>query len=100
MLETPRVSAVEAEILSLLRSKEMYGLEMIRASDKLKRGTIYVTLDRMGTKGFVKSRPVDDPTASGTPRRIYSITALGQRALAALNAAAAAFNGSEVMGVA
>jgi DNA-binding PadR family transcriptional regulator len=35
----------------------MYGLKLIKASDeRLKRGTVYVTLGRMEEKGFVRSR--------------------------------------------
>ena len=93
MMEIPRLSRIEYEILNLLRSKEMYGLELVRSSTRLKRGTIYVTLERMTDKGYVRSREAERlPTESGTPRRIYSISALGARALAAADAAAAAFN--------
>ncbi|CAH2409192.1 PadR family transcriptional regulator [Mesorhizobium escarrei] len=90
MNDMPRVSRVEFEILSLLRSKEMYGLELVKESSILKRGTVYVTLERMTDKGYVKSREAErGPHESGLPRRIYSISALGQRALAASQAAAA-----------
>jgi PadR family transcriptional regulator PadR len=93
MADIPRVSHVEAEILSLLRSKEMYGLELVRESSMLKRGTVYVTLERMSEKGYVSSREAERaPHESGLPRRVYSITGLGQRALAASHAAAAAYN--------
>lgn len=92
MNETPRVSPVEAEILSLLRTKEFYGLELVKESSMLKRGTVYVTLERMTDKGYVKSREAERaPHESGLPRRIYAITGLGQRALASSEAASAAF---------
>lgn len=92
MNDMPRISRVEAEILGLLRSKEMYGLELVKESSILKRGTVYVTLERMADKGYVTSREAERlPHESGLPRRIYSITALGQRAMAASQAAAAAF---------
>lgn len=92
MMKIPSLSPVEFEILGLLRSREMYGLEMVKESTKLKRGTIYVTLDRMTDKGFVKSRLAERAShESGLPRRIYGITALGQRTLAANEAAAASF---------
>ena len=44
-----RLSAKEELILDMLISEgQMYGLEMVRASDnQLKRGTVYVTLGRM-----------------------------------------------------
>jgi len=82
-------SAKEAEILSLLLSgREMYGLEMVKASNgALKRGTIYVVLDRLEKEGYVSSRLEKIETVSGLPRRQYRITGLGQRALAARAAA-------------
>lgn len=92
MTDMPRISRVEAEILGLLRSKEMYGLELVKESSILKRGTVYVTLERMADKGLVSSREAERaPHESGLPRRIYSITGLGQRAMAAQEAGAAAF---------
>lgn len=91
-----RVSRMEYEILNLLRSREMYGLEMVKASPILKRGTVYVTLDRMTDKGYVKSRTEDNPKEAGMPRRIYSITALGQRVMQAADAEAAVLSGGEL----
>lgn len=82
----PRVSAKEALILGLLgRSKEMYGLELVAASDgELKRGTVYVTLGRMEDKGFISSRLEDEtPRFGGLPRRLYTATALGREVHAA-----------------
>ena len=75
-------SPTEVAVLELLAGKEMYGLEMVKASDRLTRGSIYVILNRMEDKGLVSSRVADEsgPTAG---RRIYSITGLGQRAYAA-----------------
>ncbi|TIL87502.1 MAG: PadR family transcriptional regulator [Mesorhizobium sp.] len=92
MNDMPRISRVEFEILSMLRSKEMYGLELVKESSILKRGTVYVTLERMTDKGYVKSREADRaPHESGLPRRVYSISALGQRAFAAAQAAAVSY---------
>nr|WP_295465586.1 PadR family transcriptional regulator [Mesorhizobium sp.] len=96
-MDVPRLSPVEYKILDLLRGKEMYGLEMIHASPNLKRGTIYVTLDRMTDKGLVKSRVEERPTGrSGIARRIYSITGHGQRIFNAVLAAAAAYAGTPI----
>ena len=68
----------------------MYGLEMVRASSKLKRGTIYVLLDRMEDKGLVKSwKEAKRANVAGMPRRLYKITGLGQRALHAWQTAEA-----------
>ena len=55
---------------------------MVTASDdRLKRGTVYVTLDRMGDKGYVQSHQ-EQPRAgaSGIPRRLYQVTGYGQKA--------------------
>ncbi len=71
-------SPTEIAVLELLAAKEMYGLEMVKASERLCRGSIYVILNRMEDKGLVLSRVVG---AAG--RRIYSITGQGQRAYAA-----------------
>ena len=41
-------------ILALLDSQERYGLELVQLSDgQLKRGTVYVTLQRMEAKGLI-----------------------------------------------
>jgi PadR family transcriptional regulator PadR len=82
----PTLSHKEALILQLLgRSREMYGLELVSASDgALKRGTVYVTLGRMEEKGYVASRLDDSsPPGGGLPRRLYAPTALGRQVLSA-----------------
>lgn len=80
--EFPKLSRKEFKVLELLIAKgEMFGLEMVEASeDELKRGTIYVTLQRMGDKGYVESReePRQNPEI-GIPRRKYWATGLGER---------------------
>jgi len=80
--EFPKLSRKEMLILEMLIGKgEMFGLEMVEASSgELKRGTIYVTLQRMGDKGFVESReePRQIPEI-GIPRRKYSATGLGEK---------------------
>lgn len=88
----PRLpSGKELIVLELLATKrEMYGLEMVKASDRLARGTVYVLLSRMQDKGYVTSRQLKEENASGMPRRVFSITGLGQRALAATRQAHAA----------
>lgn len=81
----PHLSAKEALILRLLGTGEMYGLELVTASDgTLKRGTVYVTLGRMEEKGYVRSRLEDaPPAAGGLPRRIYEPTAFGRQVASA-----------------
>ena len=75
----PSISSIESLILDLLRRDEHYGLELVEASDRrLKRGTIYVTLSRMETKGFIASRQEEPHAAAiGLPRRMYRVTPYG-----------------------
>lgn len=75
----PSISSTEVLILDLLEQRERYGLELIDASaGALKRGTIYVTLSRMETKGFVESRQEERVAAAiGLPRRLYKPTPYG-----------------------
>ncbi|HLL47389.1 MAG TPA: helix-turn-helix transcriptional regulator [Longimicrobiaceae bacterium] len=90
-MDIPNLSSKEAEILQLLVAHgEMYGLELVKNSESLKRGTVYVTLSRMGDKGFVESRQVEPADGSGPPKRIYRATGLGARVLRANTAARAA----------
>jgi len=80
--EFPKLSHKEFLVLGMLIGKgEMFGLEMVEASeDELKRGTIYVTLQRMSDKGYVESREEPRPTPEvGIPRRKYLATGLGER---------------------
>jgi DNA-binding PadR family transcriptional regulator len=86
-MEYPRLSSKEAEILEALRGQEMFGLQLVQASQgKLKRGTVYVTLGRMQEKGFVESRLEERHAgAIGLPRRLYRATAFGVRVLDAWN---------------
>ncbi len=80
--EFPKLSRKEFTVLGMLIGKgEMFGLEMVEASQgELKRGTIYVTLQRMGDKGYIESR--EEPRLMpeiGIPRRKYWATGLGER---------------------
>jgi PadR family transcriptional regulator, regulatory protein PadR len=84
-LAPPSLSTLEAVILGLLGDGERFGLQLVAESGgRLKRGTIYVTLGRMGDKGFVTSRTEDrTPGAIGLPRRLYQTTPLGTATLRA-----------------
>lgn len=95
MKTLPRLSNLETVILDLLTEhREMYGLEMVEASrGRLKRGTIYVTLNRMEDKGFVSSREVEGE-GQGPPRMMYRVTGHGARVLAAWQMANSAFAGA------
>ena len=84
-MANPFATETELIILRMLRDEPagMYGLEMVKASgERLKRGTIYVTLGRMEQKGYVKSKAKADADHPGIPRPIYRITGLGERNLA------------------
>jgi len=91
----PRLSAKEELVLELLaeHGRALYGLQLVaRSRRRLKRGTIYVPLQRMEDKGYVTSRREDPPPATGgLPRRLYEPTAAGRRLLAAWTAAAELF---------
>ena len=83
--EPKRLSALEQLILRMMiaNSGEMFGLEMVESSgNRLKRGTIYVTLSRMEEKRYIKSRK-ENPRdgARGLPRRLYKPTGQGIKAL-------------------
>lgn len=75
----PSISGTESLIIDLLEGRERFGLELVEVSGgALKRGSIYVLLGRMETKGFVESRQeVRAPGAIGLPRRLYKATAYG-----------------------
>ena len=77
----PTLSGKEMVILELLlEGHEMYGLELVGASRRrLKRGTVYVTLQRMEEKGYVQSRTETASGEAGLPRRLYKATASGRR---------------------
>lgn len=85
----PSLPRKEQAILELLASHgPLYGLQLVeRSAGALKRGTVYVTLGRMEAKGLVDSeeQPLP-PGAIGLPRRIYRLTALGERLLRAWTA--------------
>ena len=89
----PSLSSKEHLILEMLvqSKRELFGLEMVEASKgELKRGTIYVTLQRMQEKGLVDSKP--EPRIApeiGIPRRLYSVSGYGQRVYRAYRAAQA-----------
>lgn len=97
--EFPRLSRKEVLVFELLLSnEEMFGLEMVEASEGgLKRGTIYVTLQRMADKGYVESR--EEPRTMpeiGIPRRKYKATGLGERVFRANAKALEFFNANLV----
>ncbi|HKW10919.1 MAG TPA: helix-turn-helix transcriptional regulator [Gemmatimonadaceae bacterium] len=83
-----RLSKKEQVVLGLLIKagrKGMYGLQLVAQSNgELRRGTVYVTLERMQDKGLVESKQEEkEPGVSGIPRRIYYPTWYGMRVMQA-----------------
>lgn len=77
------ITEKQAAILGqLINGDEKYGLEMIRDSNGiLKRGTIYVLLNRLEDKGLVKSKSKRQKAGEqGPARRVYQITGTGRKA--------------------
>ena len=85
----PTATRRETELLALLVNAELYGREIRqqyerRYPHRLSYGALYTTLDRMETKGFVRSRLSNASSERGGNRRKYfKISALGERALTA-----------------
>lgn len=79
------LTAIEQLILRLLREHgDTYGFRLIALSDgALRQGTVYVTLDRMQTKGYVESWLRVIEGLGGGPRRVYRPTPHGLRMLEA-----------------
>jgi DNA-binding PadR family transcriptional regulator len=87
-----RLSALEEDLLTLLIGRELYGLEIIAATETAsggKRaigvGSLYPTLHKMEKKGLVESRWGEEtPEERGhARRRYYMATGLGERVLRA-----------------
>ena len=80
--EFPGLTEKEFLIMNLLITEgEMFGLEMVQESEgDLKKGTIYVTLQRMQDKNLVNSEEEERAgNENGIPRRFYAPTDWGER---------------------
>jgi DNA-binding PadR family transcriptional regulator len=71
-------------LLAILQAgDEAYGSTILdqvqrRGGRSVKRGALYVTLDRLDAKGYVASRTDDGPPArGGRPRRYYTVRPVG-----------------------
>lgn len=76
------MSDLQLIIISMLLKKDgMYGLELVKGSNgRLKRGTIYVTLDRMEEAKLLKSELVAPSGGQRGPRRRqYRVTGEGRK---------------------
>jgi DNA-binding PadR family transcriptional regulator len=81
----PPLAGTERQILSVLHDGEQFALRLAdRSGGSLKRGTVYITLHRMESKGYVESfvEPAIEG-AMGRPRRWYRPSAYGRQVLAA-----------------
>ena len=81
----PQLAGTERLILSFLHDGEQFALRLAdRSGGALKRGTVYITLQRMQSKGYVESY-VEAVVAGamGRPRRWYRPSAYGRQVLAA-----------------
>ena len=69
----------------LLKMGESYGVQLVRQG--INRGSVYVTLHRLEKKRLIESRYEVMPAPDGyigIPRRIYKVTPLGLKWIAAL----------------
>jgi PadR family transcriptional regulator PadR len=85
LLSQMRRGTLEYCVLALLREKERYGFDLVKAlaaTDGMvtSEGTIYPLLTRLRRDGLVTSTWEESP--SGPPRRYYRLTPKGRRALA------------------
>ena len=93
-------------MLAVLRlHKDAYGMEVrreieTRTGRDASIGAVYATLDRLETKGLVRSRELAPHGEKGRPRRLYQVTADGGRALERSQAAVASmWEGVKVPGL-
>lgn len=82
-----------AVLLAILQLEDAYAVPVRvfledRTGRPVARGALYTALERLETKGCLRSR-MGDPTddRGGKPRRYFSVTSLGLRALKATHGA-------------
>lgn len=79
LLANLRKGVVEPCVLAVLRSREMYGVDLARELVGIgllaSEGSLYPLLARLRTAGFVSTRWEESP--SGPPRRYYRLTPEG-----------------------
>jgi DNA-binding PadR family transcriptional regulator len=90
----------EANVIRQLIAREKYGRELVAGSEGLiRRNAVYVLLGRMEDKGLIEGREEATPEGeSGPPRRVYKVTGLGERCLAAYEAGEAIMTGAPILG--
>lgn len=84
-MRTPSLSFGQAAILHAIAAGNRFGFDIIDATG-LTSGTVYPTLDKFESLGYVTSRWEDARVArrdKRPPRRYFDLTAAGANALAA-----------------
>ena len=82
-----KLSALEEDILTLMGTQEMYGLEVLGGLKKGRSisigfGSLYPTLNRLEKKGLISWKWGNEQDETGGARRkYYVVTGLGQRVL-------------------
>ena len=76
-----RKGAAELAVLSLLRNRKSYGLQILQSLAKagqleISEGSIYPLLKRLEKAGKVSAR-WEESSEGGAPRKYYSLTAAG-----------------------
>lgn len=70
-------------LLIRLRTEDAHGyglIKLLRSTNiQLKAGTVYPLLKRMETDGLIESVIAEDQQSPGMPRRIYTITVIGEK---------------------
>ena len=88
LLSQLRRGVLEYCVLALLRDRERYGFELVRTLGDVdglvtSEGTLYPLLARLRREGMVETAWRE--SASGPPRRYYSLSETGRGALAAFS---------------
>ena len=86
VLTQMRRGTLEYCVLALLREREHYGFDLVKALSAVdgmvtSEGTIYPLLSRLRKDGLVTTSWVESP--AGPPRRYYRLTEAGTNALGA-----------------
>ena len=70
-------------LLIRLRTEDAHGYGLIKllrdTNIQLKAGTVYPLLKRMESDGLIKSFIAEDLQSPGMPRKIYTITTIGEK---------------------
>ena len=88
------LSVIQKELLTVLRDKELYGIQIIRGINDLRKaenkrwwrghrvgfGSFYPALHSLEKRGLIESR-LEDPSPEGGVRKLYKLTDLGIQAI-------------------